>query len=54
MMNFENNREQTLYLLIKSDMYDVITLMDGNIHELVSDVLEDGEAIRFPIDIESG
>jgi len=49
-MNFENNREQTLYLLIKSDMYDVITLMDGNIHELVSDVLEDGEAIRFPID----
>jgi len=49
-INFETNREQTLYLLVKGDMYDVVTLLDSKDHELASDILEDGEAICFPID----
>ena len=48
-INFETNREQTLYLLVRGDMYDVVTLLDGQIHDLASDVLEAGEAIRFPV-----
>ena len=50
-INFETNREQTLYLLIRGDMYDVITLLDIKEHTLASEVLEKGKAIRFPIDM---
>ena len=49
-INFETNREQTLYLLVRGDMYDVVTLLDNNLHNLASEVIEKGEAIRFPID----
>ncbi len=49
-INFDTNREQTLYMLIRGDMFDVITLLDNAEHNLASDVLEDGVAIRFPID----
>jgi len=49
-INFETNREQTLYLLVRGDMFDVVTLLDGALHELAIDVLEAGEALRFPIE----
>jgi len=49
-INFETNREQTLYLLVRGDMFDVVTLLDGALHELAVDVLEAGEALRFPIE----
>ncbi len=49
-INFETNREQTLYLLVKGDMYDLVTLLDGMEHNLAVDVLEEGKVIRFPID----
>ena len=48
-INFETNREQTLYLLIRGDMFDVVTLLDSTEHNLASEVLEEGMAIRFPI-----
>ncbi len=48
-INFETNREQTLYLLVKGDMYDLVTLLDGKEHKLAVDVLEPGKVIRFPI-----
>ena len=48
-INFETNREQTLYLLVKGDMYDLVTLLDGKEHNLAVDVLEPGKVIRFPI-----
>ena len=48
-INFETSREQTLYLLARGDMYDLITLLDGKLHNLATEVLEDGEVIRFPI-----
>jgi len=49
-INFETNREQTLYLLIRGDIFDVVTLLDKEEHNLASDVLEEGVAIRFPMD----
>jgi len=48
-INFETNREQTLYLLIKGDMYDLVTLLDGKEHNLAVDILEPGKVIKFPI-----
>jgi len=47
-INFKTNREQTLYLMVKGDMIDVVTLLDNEPHNLAVDVLEDGSAIRFP------
>ena len=48
-MNINNNKEQTIYLLVRGDMYDTVTLLDGKSHEMMSEVLESGEALRLPI-----
>jgi CRP-like cAMP-binding protein len=48
-MNLHNGKEQTLYLLGRGDMYDTVTLLDGKPHEVMSEVLEAGEALRVPI-----
>ena len=48
-INFSTNREQTLYMLIRGDMFDLVTLLDGKPHDLAIDILEAGEAIKFPI-----
>ena len=48
-MNLSNGKEQTLYLLGRGDMYDTVTLLDGRPHEVMSEVLEEGEALRVPI-----
>ncbi len=48
-INFKTNREQTVYMLTKGDMFDVVTLLDNKLHELAIDILEAGEVIKFPI-----
>lgn len=48
-INFKTNREQTLYLLSRGDMYDVVPLLDKEEHNLATEVLEAGSAIRFPL-----
>jgi len=48
-MNLENGKEQTIYLMGRGDMYDTVVLLDGKPHELMSEVLEDGEALKLPI-----
>lgn len=48
-INFKTNREQTLYLLSRGDMYDVVPLLDHKEHNLATEVLEAGSAIRFPL-----
>jgi len=48
-MNLESGKEQTLYLMGRGDMYDTVVLLDGKPHELMSEVLETGEALRLPI-----
>lgn len=49
-INFETNREQTLFLLSKGDMFDTLVLLDGLPHDILTEVLEDGTAIQLPID----
>jgi len=48
-MNLANGKEQTLYLLGRGDMYDTVSLLDGKPHEVMSEVLEAGEALKVPI-----
>ena len=48
-MNLESGKEQTVYLMGRGDMYDTVVLLDGKPHELMSEVLEAGEALRLPI-----
>ncbi len=48
-MNLNNGKEQTLYLLGRGDMFDTVTLLDGKPHEVMSEILEAGEALRVPI-----
>ena len=48
-MNLENSKEQTIYMLSKGDMYDTVTLLDGKVHEVLSDIVEPGSAFRIPI-----
>jgi CRP/FNR family cyclic AMP-dependent transcriptional regulator len=48
-MNLANGKEQTLYLLGRGDMFDTVVLMDGQPHEVMTEVLEPGEALRVPI-----
>ena len=48
-INFNTNREQTLYLLVQGDMYDVVPLLDNREHNLATEILEPGRTLRFPI-----
>lgn len=48
-INPESSREQTLNLLSRGDMFDVVTLLDGNEHEFISEALEESEVVEVPI-----
>jgi len=47
--NPKNNREQTIYILKQSDMFDVLTLLDGNYHEVMTTALETSKVLELPI-----
>ncbi len=49
-MNLDNLKEQTIFILGAGDMFDTITLLDGKIHEIITEILEDGEALKLPIE----
>ncbi len=48
-INLDNAKEQTIFILTMGDMYDTITLLDGKPHEVISEILEDGDALKIPI-----
>jgi CRP-like cAMP-binding protein len=48
-INFNNGKEQTIYLMSRGDMYDTVTLLDGKIHEVLVEILEEGSAMKIPI-----
>ena len=47
--NPQNNKEQTIYLLSSSDMFDVLTVLDGTYHEVMTMALETSEVLELPI-----
>jgi CRP-like cAMP-binding protein len=48
-MNINSGKEQTIYLMGRGDMFDTVTLLDNTPHEIMSEVLESGEALRLPL-----
>jgi len=48
-LNLSNGKEQTIYLMSRGDMYDTVTLLDGQIHEVLVEILEEGSALKIPI-----
>jgi len=48
-IDFSSSKEQTLYMLTRSDMFDVLTLLDGSQSEYISEVLEECELISVPM-----
>jgi len=48
-MNLNNAKEQTIYLMGRGDMFDTVSLLDGQTHEVMVEVLESGKALRLPI-----
>jgi len=48
-LNLKNSKEQTIYLMSRGDMYDTVTLLDGKVHEVLVEILEEGSAMRIPI-----
>ncbi len=50
-VNFSDGKEQTLKILSSGDMYDVVTLLDGKIHENMLHALDDVRVIVFPVDV---
>jgi len=50
-VNLEDGKEQTLKILTTGDMYDVVTLLDGKIHDNLLHALDEVRIIVFPIDV---
>jgi len=51
-INMEDGKEQTFKILTTGDMYDVVTLLDGKIHENLLHALDDDvKIICFPIEM---
>ncbi len=48
-MNLTNAKEQTIYLMGRGDMFDTVSLLDGQAHEVMVEALEAGSALRLPI-----
>jgi CRP-like cAMP-binding protein len=48
-MSLVTGKEQTIYLMSRGDMYDTVALLDGQVHEVMVEVLEPGQALRIPI-----
>jgi len=49
-INFQTNKEQTLFIYKRGDMFDVISLLDGQPHEVIYEVIEDAGVLRLPIE----
>jgi CRP-like cAMP-binding protein len=50
-INLEDSKEQTLKILSHGDMYDVVTLLDGKIHETLLHALDRVTILVFPIEV---
>lgn len=53
-INLETGKEQILYLLTKGDMYDVVTLLDGQAHDNSVSALDNVKVLVFGIELFRG
>lgn len=49
-INFKNNKEQTLFLYTRGDMFDTIILLDEKVHDVMYKVLDDATLLQLPIE----
>jgi len=49
-MNLNNGKEQTIYIYRKNNIFDTVTLLDGESHDVCYEVLENTTLLMFPID----
>jgi len=49
-IDFETSKEQTLYMLSHGDMFDVVSLLDSQPNQYISEVLEPSRVIQVPIE----
>jgi CRP-like cAMP-binding protein len=48
-INFDNNKEQTIFIYKKGDMFDIISLLDNEEHNVIYEVVEDCKLLQLPI-----
>jgi CRP-like cAMP-binding protein len=48
-INFQTNKEQTIFIYKRGDMFDVISLLDGKPHDIIYEVIEDTHIMRLPM-----
>ena len=49
-INFQTNKEQTIFIYKRGDMFDIISLLDANPHEVIYEVIEHAQVLRLPIE----
>ena len=49
-LNLDNSKEQTIFILRKGDMFDTITLLDEDVHEVMYEAMEDTVVFEMPIE----
>ena len=49
-INFQTNKEQTIFIYKRGDMFDIISLLDGKPHEVIYEVIEVIQVLRLPIE----
>jgi CRP/FNR family transcriptional regulator, cyclic AMP receptor protein len=49
-INFDNDKEQTIFIYKRGDMFDAISLLDGETHDVLYEVLEDCKVLELPIE----
>ncbi len=49
-LNLENGKEQTIFVFREGDMFDTIVLLDGQVHDVMYEALEDSEVMQLPME----
>lgn len=49
-LNLDNAKEQTIFILREGDMFDTITLLDGEAHDVMYEAMEETTAFEMPIE----
>lgn len=49
-LNLDNGKEQTIFIFRAGDMFDTITLLDGEPHDVMYEVMEESSAYQMPIE----
>ena len=49
-LNLHNAKEQTIFILRAGDMFDTVTLLDGEAHDVMYEAMEETAAFEMPIE----